>query len=192
MLIEDNEFLKEDASNLSAFLYKLQVKEPKLFKKMEKTINLIAPYFERFILKPSVSIEDSIVLSWKEKSSEKIFNVSQLSDGTLRMICLIALLMQPELPKVIILDEPELGLHPYSIGILAELIKSASENGTQLVISSQSVTLINHFSVNDIIVVDRKDKESTFRRLSEKEFSKWLEDYSIGELWEKNVLGGRP
>lgn len=190
--IEDNEFLKEDAGNLAAFLYKLQEKDAKALKRIEKTINMVAPYFEKFILKPSISNEESIRLSWKEKNSDKIFNASHLSDGTLRMICLTTLFLQPNLPKIIILDEPELGLHPYAISILSELIISATEKGTQVIISSQSVTLINLFSINDVIVVDRKDKESVFKRLNEEELEDWIEDYTLGELWEKNLLGGRP
>lgn len=190
--IDDNEVLKEDAENLAAFLYKLQQKDSKALQKIEKTVSMIAPYFEKFILKPNTLNEESIKLNWKEKNSDKVFHAGQLSDGTLRMICLITLFLQPDLPKVIILDEPELGLHPYAIHILAELIQSSAEKGTQVIVSSQSIALIDKFEMEDIIIAGRKDKESTFERLEREKFKDWLEDYTVGELWEKNLLGGRP
>jgi predicted ATPase len=108
------------------------------------------------------------------------------------MICLITLLLQPNLPDTIIIDEPELGLHPSAVGLLASLIKSAAANDKQIICSTQSVTLLNHFEPNDIIVVDLENKQSVFKRLEQVQLSEWLGEYAIGELWEKNVLGGRP
>ena len=189
--VHDNRFLREDASNLSAFLYKLKLKHKKEYDLIEKTIKLIAPFFHRFELAPLELNPETIRLEWKEKGSDTYFNANQLSDGTLRMICLITLLLQPNPPDTIIIDEPELGLHPFAISILADLIKKASKR-SQLIISTQSVTFVNHFSLSDIIVVDREDNQSKFRRLDEKELEVWLESYSLGELWEKNLIGGRP
>src|SRR5690606_12982361 len=126
-------------------------------------------------------------------NSDKIFNASALSDGTLRFICLATLLMQPDekLPSVILIDEPELGLHPLAITLLEGMLRSVSTK-TQVIISTQSVPLINQFLPEDIIVVDRKDKQSTFNRLKAEELEAWMSDYSgygIGDLWEKNVIG---
>ena len=189
--IADNYYLKEDASNLAAFLYMLENKYPENFKKIQNTIKLIAPFFDRFDLKPSVMNPEKIRLEWREVNSEKYFNANHLSDGTLRMICLVSLLLQPEPHNTIIIDEPELGLHPYAINVLASIIKSIS-NKVQIILSTQSVTLINQFTPEDIIVVDRKNGQSVFRRIEKNELDNWLDDYSLGDVWEKNLIGGRP
>ena len=113
------------------------------------------------------------------------------SDGTIRFICLATALIQPYYPSTIIVDEPELGLHPYAIDVLAELIKSASGE-TQVIISTQSPALVNNFEPEDIVIVDRKDGASTFTRLNKKELNNWLEEYALGELWVKNIFSGGP
>lgn len=189
--IEDNDFFKEDASNLAAFLYLLQEKHPNNFKSIIETIKLVAPFIKDFYLSPSKLDESKIRLKWVNVDSDEYFDVSQLSDGTLRFICITVLLLQPKLPSTIILDEPELGLHPFAINILASLFQSVSKK-TQIIISTQSVALMDNFEPEDIIVVDFINNESNFKRLEKEKLVDWLEDYSLGELWEKNLLGGRP
>ncbi len=189
--INDNKYFRPDASNLAAFLYLVSQKHEDHFKQIESTIRLIAPFFGRFNLEPSALNEENIKLEWQHEGSDKYFNASHLSDGTLRMICLITLLMQPNPPDTIIIDEPELGLHPSAINLLGELIRSSVKK-TQLIISTQSVELVNEFTPEDIIVVDRINNASEFRRLKSEELLEWLEEYSLGELWMKNILGGRP
>ncbi|OAV70603.1 cobalt transporter ATP-binding subunit [Bacteroidales bacterium Barb4] len=189
--LDDNVFLREDASNLPAYLYWLQEKYPKNFKRIEMTIRSVAPFFECFNLQPDRLNEERIKLEWKEKGSDAYFNAKHLSDGTLRFIALTTFLLQPDAPKTIIIDEPELGLHPFAINKLAALIKKASVN-SQIILSTQSVNLVNNFSPEDIIAVDREDKQSIFKRLEAEELIGWLENYSIGDLWNKNVIGGRP
>jgi len=190
--IFDNETLYDDARNLASFLYKLKETNMISLKKIEKTIQLIAPYFDSFILKPDFKNNEQIKLFWREKNSDMLFNASHLSDGTLRMICLITLFLQPSPPETIILDEPELGLHPFALTILSDLIKSISKKGVQVIISTQSIPLVDKFELNDIIVVEKNGKASTFNRLNIDDFENWINEYSIGELWEKNLLGGRP
>ncbi|MGD8782262.1 MAG: AAA family ATPase [Ignavibacteria bacterium] len=190
--INDNRVLRRDASNLAAFLYLLQKKHEEHFNRIEQTIKLIASFFEKFQLEPLALNEERIRLEWKHVGSDEYFNSSYLSDGTLRMICLITLLLQPNLPHTIIIDEPELGLHPSAIQLLASLIESIATEGYQIICSTQSVTLLNHFEPEDIIVVDRNNGESIFRRVDKSTLEEWLDNYAIGELWEKNVLGGRP
>jgi len=114
-----------------------------------------------------------------------------LSDGSIRFICLATALLQPSPPSTIIIDEPELGLHPAAIVVLAELIQAAAKR-TQVIVATQSPALIDQFGIDDIIVVNREDGASTFQRLKEEDFSAWLEDYSVGELWTKNVIAGGP
>ena len=189
--ISDNQFLREDGANLAAYLFALQHTNPKDFKRIEMVIRSVAPYFERFDLKPDRINPDVIRLEWKEKGSDAYFNAKHLSDGTLRFIALTTLLLQPEAPQVIIIDEPELGLHPFAINKLAGLIKKASVN-TQIIISTQSVNLVDNFEPEDIITVDREDGQSVFHRQSSETLKDWLTDYSISDLWNKNVIGGRP
>ena len=189
----DNRFLRPDASNLASFLYLLQETEPNHFQNIVDTIRLIAPFFENFALRASPFNVEKIRLEWKEVGTDMTFGASALSDGTLRFISLATLLLQPtkNLPTTILLDEPELGLHPYAINILANLLQSAAEK-TQVIVSTQSVTLVNQFNPEDVLVVDRQNGQSVFRHLPEDEIDSWLDDYGLGDLWEKNVLGGRP
>lgn len=191
--IDDNRGLREDAANLAAYLYLLQEKHPKDFKRIEMVIRSVAPYFENFNLSPDRKNEEIIRLEWKEKGSDKYFNATHLSDGTLRFMALTTLLLQPTAPKTIIIDEPELGLHPFAINKLAGLIKKASAQ-SQIIISTQSVNLVDHFEPEDIITVDRKENQSAFERKSSVVLEHWLHEYnnSMGDLWNKNVIGGRP
>jgi len=189
--INDNRELRDDASNLAAFLYYLQQKHSNVYQKIVATVRLVAPFFDRFDLKPGRLNEEKIRLEWLEKGSDAYFNAHSLSDGTLRFICLTTLLLMPEPPSTIIIDEPELGLHPYAISILAALLRSAA-NHTQVMVSTQSVTLVNQFAPEDIIVVDREDEQSVFRHPDTQALASWLEEYGVGDLWEKNLLGGRP
>lgn len=189
--INDNEYLKEDGGNLAAYLYFLQVQHPNEFKKIEMVVRSVAPYFDRFNLMPDRLNTEKIRLEWKEKNSDSYFNAKHLSDGSLRFIALATLLLQPEAPQVIIIDEPELGLHPFAINKLAGLIIKASAQ-TQIIVSTQSVNLIDNFEPEDIITVDRKDGQSVFNRQSSEELKCWLADYNLSDLWNKNVIGGRP
>jgi predicted ATPase len=189
--IGDNEALRPDASNLAALLFLLRTKHPENYRRIVSTLRLVAPFFDDFRLRPSPFNEQKIQLEWSERNSEAYFNAHALSDGTLRFICLATLLLQPHLPSLILIDEPELGLHPYAIQVLAGLVRSASEK-TQVILSTQSVSLVNQFEPEDLVVVDRSKGESVLRRLSAEDTKDWLEGYSLGELWEKNVFGGRP
>jgi predicted ATPase len=188
--INDNESLKSDGRNLPAFLYYLQERHTKLFKRIEKTIKTIAPYIDHFELQPNKLNSKEIELRWVEKGDlNASFNAYQFSDGTLRFIALATVLMQPEPPAVIVIDEPELGLHPQAITKLAALIKMASQK-TQLILSTQSVNLVDCFDANDIVTVDRSQEgnQSIFQRLDENMLKGWLEEHTLGELWERNII----
>lgn len=191
--INDNEYLRDDARNLAAFLYRLQHHHEAHYKRIVKTIQLVAPFFGDFHLRPTVENANKIELEWTSAGEDVPFAASALSDGTLRFICLATVLLQPEefMPAAIIIDEPELGLHPFAIVVLGGLMKSASERH-QLIISTQSVELVDQFELDDLIVVDKVKDSSVFRRLDADALAEWLSDYSLGELWKKNLLGGRP
>ena len=191
--LHDNRYLRPDGSNLAAFLYLLREKHEHSYRFLRNTVRLVAPFFEDFVLEPMALNEDTIRLEWKHKGTDAYFDVSSLSDGTLRFIALATLLQQPTQlrPSVILLDEPELGLHPYAITLLASMVKSASVD-TQVILATQSPMLLDYFEPEDVLVADRVDGATEFRRLDSDELAVWLEDYSIGELWEKNYFDGNP
>ena len=189
--IQDNRFLRPDGGNLAAFLYWLQEKQPDSYRNVEDVVRQIAPFFRRFKLAPTSLNLEKIRLEWEEHGGDTYFGASALSDGTLRFICLATLLMQPNLPPVVLIDEPELGLHPAAIHVLAGMLQSASTRA-QILVATQSVTLVNQLEPEQVWVVDREEGESVFHHLKEADMSSWLEDYGLGELWEKNILGGRP
>lgn len=189
--IGDNSILRPDAANLAAYLYLLRNKYPTYYQQIVSTVRLVAPFFDDFVLRPLPENQNKIRLEWRELGSDNYFDSSYFSDGTLRFICLTTLLLQPQLPSLVIIDEPELGLHPYAINVLADLL-SATATKTQVLVSTQSVSLVNQFQPEDIIVVDRQGAESVFSRLDSAALENWLTEYSLGELWEKNILGGRP
>jgi len=183
--------LRSDAANLAAFLYLLRNTYSSHYQRIVETIRLVAPFFDDFVLRPTPENQNKIRLEWREKQSDDYFDASYFSDGTLRFICLATLLLQPQLPSLVIIDEPELGLHPYAINLLADMLHSAATK-TQVIVSTQSVPLVNQFLPADVIVVDREDNQSVFHRLKSEKLGEWLDQYGLGELWEKNVIGGRP
>ena len=192
--IGDNRWLMPDAGNLAALLYRLQNENDGLaYHPIVTTIRLIAPFFDDFNLEPTGPNKKELILNWREKGSDQVFGPHQLSDGTLRAICLVTLLMQPEheLPDLIIVDEPELGLHPYALNIVAGMFGKASHHA-QILISTQSSSFLDNFDPEDVILVNREGRESQFTRPDLKKLEAWLEEYSLGEVWEKNVIGGGP
>lgn len=191
--INDNRFLRPDGSNLPAFLYLLSKNHADTYHLIRNTVQRVAPFFDDFQLEPDRLNPDTIRLAWKHRNSNQYFGAATLSDGTLRFIALTALLLQPlqYRPSVILVDEPELGLHPYAITLLASLIKQAATE-TQVIVSTQSPLLLDHFQPEDVIVANRINDGTTLERLDTARLSGWLEDYSLGQLWEKNEFGGRP
>ncbi len=186
--IHQNRFLHRDGANIAAYLFYLKERYPKHFLRIERVISSVSPYFERFELVPNNLNPSTIRLEWRQKGvDDMIFNAYQLSDGTLRFICLTTLLMQPEPPTTILIDEPELGLHPKAISKFCDMVKVASQH-SQIIVSTQSVNVVDNFSPNDIIVTGRENNATTFRRLEETKLEQWLQDYSMGELWEMNVI----
>ena len=186
--VNHNERLAFDASNIASFLYKLSKENEKEYSHIKDVIRLVVPFFEDFILQPNE--EENIRLAWRQKGlNDYPMRPMQFSDGAMRFICLATALLQPQPPSTIIIDEPELGLHPEAIVILGEMIAAAAKK-TQVIIATQSPLLLDQFELNDIIIARRQDGASTFERLNEKDYADWLDDYSVGELWTKNVIEG--
>ncbi len=190
--IENDKFkLYEKGNNIAAFLYNVQKENKIVYNLIVRTIQSIAPYFLDFFFRPEVN--GNIKLRWQSKHSSTIYGANDLSDGTIRFIALAVLFMQPNIPKTIIIDEPELGLHPTAIAKLAGLVKSVSSKNCQVIIATQSTDLISHFDPEDIITVDQINGESVFERLSSEALKQWLEDYTIDDLWKRNILStGQP
>jgi predicted ATPase len=188
--IADNQSLHPDAKNLAAVLLRLRDGDRAAYQRIVRTIKQVAPFFKDFVLEPELA-PDSVRLRWRQEGLDTVLPADALSDGTLRFICLATLLGHPDLPGLIVLDEPELGLHPFAIVQFCEMLRTASRQ-SQVLIATQSVTLMNQFELDDLIVVERKDGASVFERPDPARLSDWLADYSLGELWEKNLLGGRP
>lgn len=188
----DNLVLKAAADNLAAYLLRLQSEYPDYYQRIIDTIKLAAPFFGGFVMRKPVP--ENIQLEWfEQRDPDTPYKAHVLSDGTLRFICLATLLMQPPelLPDTVLLDEPELGLHPYAINLLADMLKQVAE-GKQVLVATQSVELLNCFKPEDVVVAERQDDATILKRLDTEELKDWLEDYSLGELWKRNVFGGRP
>jgi len=191
--VQDNRILRPDGANLAAFLYLLREQHPGSYDLIRRTVQRVAPFFDDFRVEPQQLNPDKIRLEWKHKHSDAFFDASSLSDGTLRFMALATLFLQPESlrPSVILVDEPELKLHPYAITLLASLVKQAAVT-TQVILSSQSPLLLDHFEPEDVLVAERVKAGTCLTRLDPQRLAEWLEEYSLGQLWEKNELGGRP
>ena len=187
----DYEVLRSDASNLAAWLYRLKHTDMASFQLIEGTVKSVAPYFRKFRLEPDAINPRQIKLEWEEEDSDRYLDGYSFSDGTIRFIALAALLLSEKRPDVILIDEPELGLHPAAITKLAAMIRQASQK-SQIIVSTQSAAFIDEFDGEDIIVAERNDEGSVFHRLDATKLDSWRDNYSLGELWRKNVLGGRP
>jgi predicted ATPase len=178
-------------------LRQLRSKDPgkRYYDRIVRHIRLMVPQFQDFDLDPLPENDRYVRLNWRQKGSDYLFGPHQLSDGSLRFMALTTLFMQPPdlRPRVIIVDEPELGLHPAAISALAGMVKAVAP-ATQVVLATQSPRLVDEFSADQVLIVERDETRSRtlFRRLNEKDLAEWLERYCLSELWEKNVLGGRP
>ncbi|WP_138945429.1 AAA family ATPase [Plantibacter sp. M259] len=186
--LSDSETLHNDARNLGSILFAMQENTPHLYQRVVRSVRNIAPFFDDFVLRPD---GESVLLRWSERGLDGAFSGAALSSGTLRFICLSVLLLQPRPPATIVLDEPELGLHPAAIHQLAELMRTVGQ-GHRIVAATQSVTLLGQFSLEEVAVVERANGSTAVTRPDRERLAAWLNDYSVGELWEMNLLGGRP
>ena len=189
--MEDNNFLRSHGGNLSAILYRLEQKDNRRFELICRHIARVLPVFDRF------QIEDSygkVLLRWKAKGTEKTFGAHLTSDGSLRFFALVTLLNLPRemLPDVLLLDEPELGLHPVAVALIGDMIKTLSRD-VQIIVATQSPLLVDVFDLEEIIVLELEGGRTKFRSLKVDDYRCWLhESFTLGELWQKNLLGGRP
>jgi predicted ATPase len=190
----DTRELRHDAGNLAAFLYDMRRKYPDTYAYLLKIIQLALPFLEDFVLEPrqvGQSDDYDIRLYWKRNDSDYIFSPVQLSDGSLRYICLAVALLQPHPLTTVLIDEPELGQHPANLVLISGLLESASTR-MQVVIAPQSMRLLSEFNAEHVLVVEVERGKSDFTRLEPDKLTLWLEEYPLGDIWEKNVIGGYP
>jgi SMC domain-containing protein len=188
--VGDDLALRSDAENIAAYLHRVSREHPGHYKRIVAAIRRVTPFFDDFVLQPDPS--ERIRLRWKQRGLDRTFLAREASDGTLRFICLATLLLGPDLPATVVLDEPELGLHPAAIDLLAEMARVAGRNGHRVLLATQSVPLVSHFDLGEIVVLDRVDGATEASRPDEAFLAAFLENYSTGNLWEMNLLGGRP
>ena len=188
-----NRHLYSDGGNVAAMLYLYRERRPIIYRRILATIRQMAPWIDDFVLEPDKLNPNNITLTWRQPGSDYEFGPHHLSDGTLRMIALTTLLLQPEedLPLLVALDEPELGLHPAGIALLGSLVRKASHY-CQVMIATQSTAFVDCFEPQDVVVVKTDDGATSLERLHPESLKEWLVDYSVSELWEKNVIGGGP
>ena len=184
-IIDYHQHLYHDAANIAPFLLSLQSDYYREYQEIVDAVRIALPFFDDFLLTPLK--RDRVKLRWIQKGNDYPMQPYQFSDGAIRFICLATALLQPDIPSTIVIDEPELGLHPEALALLAELIHAASKR-TQVIVATQSPYLVNHFSVEDLIVVNRRGGQSVFERLNKEAFSEWFENYSVGDLWTKNII----
>lgn len=190
-IVNDAYRMYEHGENLAAILYRIQREKPMAYSRIIRVIQSVAPYFSDFYFQPTEA--DMVRLQWQDKYSNMIYGPTDLSDGTIRFIALTVLFMQPWLPKVVIIDEPELGLHPVAIEKLSGLIRMAAQKGTQVIVATQSAELISNFEPEDVLTVDQNEEGSTIKRLDRVALEHWLDEYTLGDLWKQNIMkGGQP
>ncbi len=184
--------LARDGSNIARFLRHLKQNHSFCYEKILHRVSMDAPFIEDFVLDPvGGDNADDIQLNWKQLHVDHVFQPCQLSDGTLRLICLAAVLLQPEPPTAIVIDEPDLSLHPDAIHLLAETIRNAADK-TQVIVTTQSPLLVDRFEPEDLVVADRRDGATQLTRFTKEGLKDVLEYYTLGELWKKKHLQGSP
>lgn len=186
--VETDKFiLYSKGQNLAAILYNIRETAPVSYNLILHTVRSIAPFFGDFYLQPQSN--GLVRLLWTSRYAETIYGPTDLSDGTIRFIALATLFLQPSLPATIIVDEPELGLHPAAVTKLAGIMKSVANKGCQIIAATQSADLLSHFQPYDIVAVDLVAGASRFQRLDIDALQLWLDDYySLDELWKCSIL----
>lgn len=186
----DDVALRPNAANIAAYLLRVRDEHPRHYRRIVAAVRQVTPFFDDFVLEPNAA--GRIRLRWKQKGLDRTFMAREASDGTLRFICLATLLLGPDMPSTVVLDEPELGLHPAAIAVLADLVQSAGQTGHRVILATQSVPLLSHFPLEDVVVLDRAAGTTVATRPDSADLVGFLEEFSVGAMWEMNLLGGRP
>ena len=188
--VEDNHRLLAHGGNLAPILLRLRETDFPRYRLICTHLRRVIPEFDDFEIQADYG---KTLLRWRPQNTNKTMGAHLTSDGTLRCFCLVTLLNLPDemLPRVILLDEPELGLHPFAVSLVSHMVKSLAQR-RQVIVATQSPHFIDAFNLDEIVVLNMHNGRTEAKRLSEDEFGHWLEEYTTGELWRKNVLGGYP
>ena len=193
--VDRGRYLYADGGNLPALLLALRTEGVESYERIVRTLRLMLPWFDEFILEPEGPPQrQRVLLRWRMVGrSDYEFGPGQISDGSLRLMALVTLLLLPpdQLPNLLVIDEPELGLHPAAEVVLAGILKSVARD-TQVIVATQSASLLDHFEPEDVVVVENENGASTFTRQNPEQLRSWLKRYTMGEIWNKNLIGGRP
>lgn len=188
--VGDDVALRADAGNIAAYLLRVKQEHPQHYRGIVAAVQHVTPFFDDFVLEPNAT--DRIRLRWRQQGLDRTFMAREASDGTLRFICLATLLLGPDLPSTVVLDEPELGLHPAAIAVLADMAHTAGRAGHRIILATQSVPLLSHFGLDEVVVLERRRGATVATRPDPEQLAGFLEDFSVGNMWEMNLLGGRP
>ena len=189
--LEDDDYLRPDGGNLAAILHRLQREDVRRLDLICEHVRRVLPVFDSFQIDENYG---KVLLRWKAVGSSKTVGAHLTSDGSLRFFALVTLLNLPGemLPAVLLLDEPELGLHPVAVSLIGGMVKALAVD-RQIFVATQSPLLVDAFDLDEIFVADLDGGRTRFRRLESKKYERWLDDcFTPGELWQKNLLGGRP
>ena len=187
--VTDSFRLWSNGGNLAAVLHRMRNEDERRYEELCGQIGRVLPVFERFAIQEE---NQYVILRWRARNSG-VMGAHLTSDGSLRFFALMTLLSLPsaQLPKVILLDEPELGLHPAAIALVAGMIRSLATE-RQVIIATQSPLLVDEFGLEDVRVLDLRDGETVAKAVNPDEYRVWLDDYGAGGLWMTNLLGGNP
>lgn len=187
---EDSSRLRGDAANLAAILSRIERDDCRLFDRISRHIKRVLPVFDRFQIEETYG---KVMLRWKPRGTDKTIGPHLTSDGSLRFIALVTLLNLPRemLPNVLLIDEPELGLHPVAIEMIAHMVMQIADD-CQVILATQSPLLVDHFGLDQTIVLDIRGDRTEVHTLEKENYERWLQEYSPSDLWRKNLLGGRP
>ncbi len=175
--------------DLVSCLYDLRESDRDRFEMVESIISAAFPDFERLNFPPVAA--GTISMTWKDRNFSQPIYIHELSEGTLRFLWLVALLQSQNLSTITLLDEPEVSLHPDLLRHLVYLMREASKH-TQLIVATHSDRLIRFLAPHEVLICDLEDGEAKMTWADTLDLEKWLEDYSLDQLWSMNVMGGRP
>ena len=187
---EDHAYMRADGGNLPAILHRLEQEDLHRYDAIRRHIRRVLPGFDRFEIKEQYG---KVALRWRSRHSDKTYGAHLTSDGSLRFFALATLLSLPAemLPSVLLLDEPELGLHPKAIALVGDMIHALAES-RQVIVATQSPLLVDAFELDKVFVLEILKGRTELRSQDPAQFRAWLEEFTVGELWQKNLLGGRP
>jgi predicted ATPase len=190
-LIRPDVLLLPDGSNLSSVLHSIQQGHPDLWSEILEDLHTAYQDFVKLTV-PAGGGDGKVHLRWFERPYEKEgMSANLLSDGTLKLLCLMAILKTPDPPSLICIDEPELGLHPDWIKLVAELLQDAAAR-TQVIVATHSPHIVAKLEPEQVIVTEKVEGETHLNQLKTRDLGNWLKDFSLAELWLSGEIGGRP